>query len=897
MSAPVGPRLRNAFVWGIPVVITSTVIGHGILSGEAGVEPILGLFVSFWALVGLAHVVLPPRRFANCLAAFPEWSLFLTLTLVGGLLYAVSGAIRDFGLVPMLVVIVLIDLLCAGFDATEVDLGTIGGVVGIGAVAVVWWFASRPGLTVLPTELPTAENTELTGETVADELVDQINAWPEQIEKTTMLGPVAPGLPPPYDQEPTVLSYTQDIDAKIESRLEESHLLAATEFGGIHLAPLFHLLRHMQHRALLESDLELDKTGRWTLTLRGSNLSAECFSQDLGGKLAAVTIHSTGEQALHDLYAPVAKDLELQRQADPAGSPCNPGWGWRALSLFGLSAIPSGEEAELSVASGDGPGSHEQLVALIRMAVLGAMGRIDPAQLGLFYQQRLHVDSALEVYQRALPFVIRAAYESDGGPRRRRRVAALLMRMAMTEEEIAAGDPEVIKNARRHFDQAVALIPEFPQAYVARADFLLRNTRESFADNQINASLAQQNYAQAAADFGAARSSDASGLEAAVGPALARHLIGFSYLRSAEAESCLAMSLADVSARGQQLQLALQDVQQAQALHVVDLESNALVTFQYVAILQSGNCAEDSLSCVKQAEGLPQSSVQTEMALITTLRECTETGRSYQTLQPSFPYYSHAALAVSYGLEVRQAHLLHHLEGVQDDDDHMWGNVRAAAQRLEQDRREEAKVASAEARQIVERSVRVEEDFQKHLDGFAHSASALWQWDRGCHDGTQTLAQRIDDLKQAETAFEGPISDSSAQAVAEARAEMLAALRPGSDRRHLIRLQAGAVEALHQRPDNVEERLGLAWLQLRLGSIEQAAQNLSIAEYLAPDDAEVRYVQGLAQSELGHWNRAEVEWAYAQLLNPKEWDDLKDLFPPCTIKIGARLSASSAPLQ
>jgi hypothetical protein len=843
------------------------------------------------------------RRFGfkDLLRPFPRWNLFLVLTGLAFVLYPFSDILQKIGLLPLFVLTAVVDGLFAAILRRRgfgFNLAALTATVGVLIFAWLWEMAGDTHLAVLPVDLPKVRDAQFT---------------PEGATKTLLTAIVAnfPPMEPPVRQplhitrvrnrpkanEEAFIPSAEEFRAGLgrtglpggrEDILQDApHVIGPAELGGVPLEPVYHALRHLRHMPSLEAQILLGRDGSLTLGLRRSDFPPSCYGAQSAEKLLNRQLKRHGRDALQELQD------ELERQKKYTVE-CNPRWNRKVLRFLGVSGLPGEQDERISNVTVAGLRPDEQLTQLIDRALFEGMDRVSPELLGLFYDAKDRHDSALYYYRQAFPHIVQQASEDGGNARSRLRVARFLMRIAELEarprrdkdkkwEETAT---DAFKNAKRHFEAAIALVPKNARAHAHMGYFLLHSTMALLRDQLLDEEEALHNYADAADRFRDAirfSSEPEPGLE--YGNGLTQDLLIFSHKNLAlalVAQADLRRSTDPLEEATSQLEKAESVMREEDAGKYPDLikdqnpeehDPDILAIRGRISWVRS-ECTE---ALAKFAQALPIVLDPWDWERLLLLEE---------TSQP--------ALQKCGSEEVHSKNFQAALHSLALAWDHYYrANYAKSA------------VDLANGWQAATNSKGSSPRFRAwfpYLRGLVLARGS-------CKQEEDLDEKQRDSLRgEAESElFNATQLNPTLWEAKSVRAKLLA-MSPKSDAGALEGALADATQAAVNEPDNTEFKKALGTVQLRLGdrrgalrSYQEGAELDSFAWYSF--DPEVHYLLGFALMQKGSTTEempdptliASDEWKFARSLDPERWQYISNPLPGCGPIFGRKHSPPKKP--
>jgi tetratricopeptide (TPR) repeat protein len=439
--------------------------------------------------------------------------------------------LQDIGWIMMLVFLAIIVMLVPRL-VNDPDLVSATMLVVLLVFGWIWELSGRPGLVVLPVDIPTNPSNEFTSDGVTNLLLTSIRNWPPQDTGAAPHAPHSAELLKALRPESYALSppawYTSGYGSGFQffQTVDVSHTVGTAEVGGVQLAPIYRILRYFRHRELLEAQVLVganeakgteeqattsgrppgkteggEETGSLTLALRLSNRPALCFSEGLPDTLAGMIENgnygSLTEQ-IDQLIKEVERDLEnpsSNRLSEQ--NPCESPGVWSVVKHLIWSPATL-EEQRVSDATVYNLRGNERLTSLVERAVLAGMQNMSPERVARYYVDRQRSDSGLKYLKQALED---ALYHMSQDPRdilAVRRVAGILMAIgdikanslenlgelpsfdAKDDEKTAyySAPLKAFKTGRKYYELAKSLDEKCPLTRIKYGVFLLTKAQE-----------------------------------------------------------------------------------------------------------------------------------------------------------------------------------------------------------------------------------------------------------------------------------------------------------------------------------------------------------------------------------------------------------------------------------
>jgi len=232
------------------------------------------------------------------------------------LVFPNSEFLQSVGLVAGLIFVLMLTLLLRGLmgDSTITSLGAI--IVWC-VVVWLWGEAGREGFVVLSVDVPAgaekadkASKLEFTGDGVANALETEIETfgsgeygnYADTEAAQILVGDIVSRLFPTKPWYKNAAPHAPQLKG-----LETSHLILNTQIHGLPLSGIYHVLRHLRGKPIIEGQMLIGDNGDLTLALRTSNYQVSCFSSSLSGQ-----IKSRIQEIMQDpMQDPKGKDKDL----------------------------------------------------------------------------------------------------------------------------------------------------------------------------------------------------------------------------------------------------------------------------------------------------------------------------------------------------------------------------------------------------------------------------------------------------------------------------------------------------------------------------------------------------------------------------------------------------------
>jgi len=395
---------------------------------------------------------------------------------------------RSVGIAPGLVFIYLFVRFIQRLSRKGDLLSNIGGIALLAVFLWVWGEAGQERYVVMPVDIPDSpqalkiersgtfgndsSGSEFTSEGVANALETEIECfasrmpeWASQTEANSI-----------FAGKLKDVSSLQNAWLKVASpyerpcHLDEAnapHILSTIELHEFPLAHVYHILRHIRGKPMIESQLLVGDDDTLTLAIRQVNYERECITEETE-KEVIESLRTEGR------LGQLLKVLDNGRSGRCLMSP------WRHF-LTALDLMPPEVEEERRIANqtiyrlkGDA-----RLTELLQISVLEAMQQLSPERVALYYDQASRFESALTWYKKALPRVL-ADY--DGSPKRsgvRERLVNVLIRTGDLDTEI----PPTSGLTRPAYEIALSLSPDDPKQAMRVGYHYLSRAEQSIVEN------------------------------------------------------------------------------------------------------------------------------------------------------------------------------------------------------------------------------------------------------------------------------------------------------------------------------------------------------------------------------------------------------------------------------
>src|SRR5271157_1885096 len=386
---------------------------------------------------------------------------FLLITALFLLLFPDSDFLQAVGLAPGVLLIGILALLLRGLRGDSM-IASLGAIFLWCVVVWLWAESGREGFVVVSMDVPAgAEKAdkrnapEFTGDGIANALETEIEYfgsgeygnYADTEAAQILAGDILPRLFPtnPWYKSPGT-------HAPQLTGLQTSHVIANTQVHGLPLAGIYHVLRHLRGKPLIEGQVLIGDDGSLTLALRRSNYELPCMSANLSRELKAAMAQDATDHASSDgskierLMWTVRHDRA--NQPDTAG--CDPGSFWKFLSVIDLIPISAlSQEERIANVTVSGVNGDAGITEALRFATLQAMAALSPERLALYYDNAAKYESALKYFEDALPELIWEYDEASADVKRtvQPRLLEALIRIGDLESELKDGGQMLSKGA------------------------------------------------------------------------------------------------------------------------------------------------------------------------------------------------------------------------------------------------------------------------------------------------------------------------------------------------------------------------------------------------------------------------------------------------------------------
>jgi hypothetical protein len=210
------------------------------------VFPILASLSFLWILLRQLE---PPHQLMDALQPFPSRNLYCFLVASAFAFYPFSLALRNIGVLPLLIGAALVDAIVYATKNRGLELGTLTAAIGLLIFAWLWELAGRPDRVVLPVDLPEMVNHQFTSEGVTNALLNAIDGFPAQEPSlvsnrdTKQNGDSLPHVTPDISE---VSNFSMGrvgrpfFELEQGALLDAPHVIGKAQLGGVNLEPLYH---------------------------------------------------------------------------------------------------------------------------------------------------------------------------------------------------------------------------------------------------------------------------------------------------------------------------------------------------------------------------------------------------------------------------------------------------------------------------------------------------------------------------------------------------------------------------------------------------------------------------------------------------------------------------------
>jgi len=398
---------------------------------------------------------------------------------------------QSVGITPGVLAIYLGSELCRRIRSGKDLLASSSALVLLSAAVWIWSEAGKALFVVMPVDIPEpaqalklrdsggaslGNDVEFTPEGAANALETEIYCFgqydPGGYSETEAAQTLARGATtilfpknPWYKKSPPLGSPCAIGGAEAP---QTPHVLSTTQIQDFPLAGIYHILRHVRGKPMIEAQILVGNDDSLTLALRRVNYSADCIGEGasealisklraLGKRLPATRGGPTpadqtkspsrdAQETLSDMEKTVVASID--QSAEFGLSSCRPPF-WRQLVTM-LDILPPQVEEEERIANqtiyrlqGD-----TRLTEMIQFAVLEGMEKLSEEKLAQYYDETAKYDSSLQAFERALPQVL-SEYDAGRIPEQDSivtRLANILIRIGDMSDEVC-GDTYLMKGA------------------------------------------------------------------------------------------------------------------------------------------------------------------------------------------------------------------------------------------------------------------------------------------------------------------------------------------------------------------------------------------------------------------------------------------------------------------
>jgi tetratricopeptide (TPR) repeat protein len=398
-----------------------------------------------------------------------HWDLFFVSAILFLVCCPFFNSLHPVGLVPGLLFLLLFSHLCADLSKRSSPANMIALVV-LAVFSWLWVEAGRPGLVVMPVDLPEGRNDmNFTADGVANALETELqNFGANESDGTygdteaskilatdfaTKLFPQSPWYKGSNSRPPML------------EGLQVSHVIVGTNVEGFPLTGLYHILRHLRGMPLLEGQILIGDDHSLTLALRRSNAPLNCTAESgyrsilKQGASSGVAEMQSGRSAVNFLWKSTERDFRAWARINPDNLGCSGSRVRTLLDLLGVFPSPSlSEERIANVTVHDLKGDERVTVAL-HLAALQATEHLSPERLAIYYDNAGKYDSSLYFFQAALSGLLEEAYDSPAifSEFPRQRLANALVRIGDFKAQLrhdCADTGASLREMRASFDSA-----------------------------------------------------------------------------------------------------------------------------------------------------------------------------------------------------------------------------------------------------------------------------------------------------------------------------------------------------------------------------------------------------------------------------------------------------------
>ena len=394
-------------------------------------------------------------------------TLFLFLAAVFLLTFPYSSFLQAVGIAPGLAFVAIFAFLARGLRRRESTVSSLGAISLLCLVVWLWGEAGREGFVVLPMDVPAgAETAPRTATTSADKnpggaanpgKMNSLEFTAEGLANAleTEIGELGVGGRDNYAQSEAAQILAADTVHRLFpgnpwykssgdqpsklAGLETSHFLANTQIHELPLGGIYHVLRHIRGKPIIEGQV-LVGVDNLTIALRRSNYDFSCMSEHLSGQVAdkiEQAYRGSKDVQVRDILDVVRSDYKF---AHPNVPGCNPGFIRRTFSNLGLIPItPLGAEERIANVTVSNARGDYQLTEALHFAAIEAMGKLSTERLANYYDKKERYESALTYYKLALPGLFMEYDQASPNDREsaRRRLVEVLIRIGDLDSEQA----------------------------------------------------------------------------------------------------------------------------------------------------------------------------------------------------------------------------------------------------------------------------------------------------------------------------------------------------------------------------------------------------------------------------------------------------------------------------
>jgi tetratricopeptide (TPR) repeat protein len=367
---------------------------------------------------------------------------FLTVaTIVFLMSFPFSNFLHAIGLAPGVIFVVLLSYLFSGLRDHSAQ--SMIAVVILGILVWLWGEAGRPGLVVMPVDLPEGRNDmTFTADGVANALETELEFFGRDQNVATLgkteASKILAGEELSLRLFPENPWYKGSDSRPPElSGLQAGHVVIGTSIEGLPLSNIYHLLRHLRSQPLLEAQILLGEDHSLTLALRRLNGPLNCETQLASDKLLTLSPEHQGEPEVNDLW----NSTDAERHGIP-GSIDNLACSRSRFRVF-LESIdlvppPASEQERIANVTVNNLKGDAQLSAGLHLAALEAMQKLSVETMAQYYDNTGKYDSALSLYKKSLPGLLKESHDDPPFLARfpRQRLANTLIRIGDLEYQL-----------------------------------------------------------------------------------------------------------------------------------------------------------------------------------------------------------------------------------------------------------------------------------------------------------------------------------------------------------------------------------------------------------------------------------------------------------------------------